>query len=230
MQTRPRLRRIVTENVFWFMGSLALAILVWMIATAQLNPVQEWRLLEPIPIRVAPDPGLVIINEEDFTRTARVQLRAQQSVRELLVADDIIIWADLSGLGPGEHTVELKSESARAANIVDVSPRQITVQLEEVASKLVEVRAAFTNDPPQGFVVVGEPTFDVNQVTVTGPASQVEQVAAAQVPVDLSGQRALFEDFARPIPVDADGNPVPDVTVDTQVVGVQVEIAPVSAE
>lgn len=218
------INRVILDNLLWFLGSLMVALLVWLIATAQLNPVEEWRLREPIPIRVTPEEGLVITNEEGFARTASVLVRAQQSVRELLAADDIIVWADLTGLGPGEHVIELQADVARRATILDISPKQITVNLEEVASKLVEVRAEFVNNPPVGYAVLGEPTFDINQVTVTGPQSEVDQVAAVRVELDLSRQRQPLEDFARPIPVDADGNPVSDVTVDTQVIGVTVPI------
>lgn len=215
--------RVILENLAWFLGSFALAFIVWMVATAQLNPVEERRLLEPIPIRVNPDDGLVITN--DYSDTARVLLRAQQSVWELLTGDDMIVWADLAGLGPGEHTVPLQARSARSARVVDISPAQITVELEEIASKLVEVRAELTGDLPAGYVMVGEPVFDVTQVTVTGPASSVEEVAAVQVPIDLTRQRGPLEDFARPVPVDADGNTLDDVTVDTQVIGITVDIA-----
>jgi len=224
MQKSNSLNHIIVENLLWFLGSLGIALLVWLIATAQLDPVEEFRLREPIPIRVTPDPGLVMTNEEDFARTASVLVRAQQSVRELLAADDIIVWADLAGLGPGEHVVELQWNVARRASVVDISPRQITVNLEELASKLVEVRADLVGEPPAGYIVSGEPTFDINQVTVTGPRSRVEQVAAAAVEIDLDGQRITLDDVARPVPVDADGNPVPEVTVDTQIIGVTVPI------
>lgn len=228
MQQSKPLNRIVLENLAWFAGSLALAFIVWMVATVQLNPVEERRLRDAIPIRVSPDDGLVITNEDEYSETASVLLRAQQSVWELLAGDDVIVWADLHGLGPGDHTVPLQAVVARTASIVDISPAQITVSLEQIASKLVEVRPDILGNPPFGFAIVGEPTVNVTQVTVTGPASRVEQVAAVQVPINVSQQRAPLEDFARPVPVDADGNTVPEVTVDTQVIGVSLNVQPQS--
>lgn len=222
MQKTKTTNRVIFENLAWFLGSLGLAFIVWMVATIQLNPVEERRLPDAIPIRVSPDDGLVITN--DYSDTARVLLRAQQSVWELITGDDIIVWADLSGLTPGEHTVPLQAQSARSARIVDISPAQITVDLEEIASKLVEVRPLLGGSLPEGYVMLGEPVFDVTQVTVTGPASQVEEVAAVQMPIDLTRQRGPLEDFARPVPVDADGRTVADVTVDTQVIGVSLDI------
>jgi YbbR domain-containing protein len=227
MQKTTPIRNVIVENTLWFVGCLALAFFVWIIATSQLDPVEQWRLREAIQIRVTPDPGLIITNENDFAHTATVQVRAQRSVRELLVADDIIVWADLTNLGPGEHVVELQSDvGGRRANIVDISPQRITVDLEQEASKLVEVHARLTGQLPSGYAVLGDPTFDVNQVTITGPASRVDQVAAVQVEIDLDGQRDSIEDDARPVPVDADGNPIANVTVDTQIIRVSVPIGP----
>jgi YbbR domain-containing protein len=221
--TKP-INRVIFENLAWFLGCLGIAFIVWMVATTQLNPVEERRLRDSIPIRVTPDEGLVITNDNEFSTTASVLLRAQQSVWELLAGDDVIVWADLSGLGPGEHTVPLQAQTVRAARVVDISPAQITVELEAIASKLVEVRPQLNGTLPPGYVLLSEPVLDVTQVTVTGPASLVEQVAAVQVPINQSQIRGPVEDFARPVPVDADGNTVSDVSVDTQVVGVTLEV------
>jgi len=225
-KTKQPINRVIFVNLSWFLGCLVLAFIVWVVATIQLNPVEERRLRDAIPIRFTPDEGLVITNENEFSATASVLLRAQQSVWELLAGDDVIVWADLTGLGPGEHTVPLQAQVARTAAVVDISPAQITIDLEELASKLVEVRPQLNGQLPSGYVMIGEPIINVNQVTVTGPASQVEAVAAVQAPINLSQQRGPLEDFARPIPVDADGNMVADVSVDTQVIGVSVDIAP----
>lgn len=224
MQSKRTVRQVVIENVAWFLGSLGLAFLVWMMATAQLNPIEQWRVPEAIPIRILVDDGLVISNQDELRQTARVLVRGQRSVRDVLVADDIIITADVRGQGPGEYTVPLEAQVARPVSNVDISPSQITVELEQLASKLVEVRAVLQNSLPPGYVIVGEPRFHVNQVTVSGPASQVEQVAAVQVLINLRGQRGPIDDLARPVPVDADGQPVSNVTVDTQIISVSLDI------
>jgi YbbR domain-containing protein len=163
---------------------------------------------------------------DTVTKNAQVIVRSPSSVRNLLVADDIVVWADLTGLGPGMHTVELQWEVApeRRAHIVDISPRQVTVNLEEQLSILVPVRANTIGALPFGYTQQGDPTFDVNQVTVTGPASKVQQVAAARVDIRLNGQRTSIEDDVRPVAIDADGNVVQGVTLDTQVIRVKLAV------
>ncbi len=228
MQQTPRsINRKILENLMWFVGCLILAFFVWIIANSQLDPIEQYRLSELVPIRLTPDSGLIITNMDAVTKNAQVIVRSPSSVRNLLVADDILVWADLAGLGPGMHTVELQWEVApeRRAHVVDISPRQVTVNLEEELSILVPVRANYVGALPFGYAQQGDPTFDVNQVTVTGPASRVQQVAAARVDIRLNGQRTSIEDDVRPVAVDADGNLVQGVTLDTQVVRVKLTIS-----
>ncbi|PJF20870.1 MAG: hypothetical protein CUN56_13995, partial [Phototrophicales bacterium] len=153
-----------------------------------------------------------------------VTVRAQRSVHEILTAEDIIVRADLEGLGPGTHTVELKAEVARRA-VADTQPRQITIRLEEIRSQLVPVVALIPpeNEPPTTFTREA-PIFSESQVMVRGAASQVQQVVAAQVLLNLRDQRETLETDVRLIPVDAEGNVVQDVTLDPQIVTVTVPI------
>lgn len=226
MRAKPRQNQRLLSNLMWFIGSLFVALLVWFIASTQLDPVEEWRLPEPVPIRVTPEPGLLITNEDRLTRTARLLVRARSSVRQLIAADDIIVTADLTGLGAGEHVVELDWQivQERQAIIVDITPRQITVNLEGALSILVPVRVVFSGDLPRGYTILETPAVDTQQVMVSGAASRVEQVAEVQVEVDLDGQRDPIEDDVRPVPVDADGIVVSGVTVDTQIIRVNVNI------
>jgi YbbR domain-containing protein len=225
MQNEPTLRRIILTNLMWFLGSLVLAFVIWLIAVSQSDPFVQWRLSERVPIRVTPDPGLIITNQSDFPSNASVQLRGQRSVQQLLAPDDVLVWADLSNLGPGEHTVQLDSRVARQASVVGISPSQITVRLEVEEAQLKPVRVDIVSQPPLIYSA-GEPVLDVHQVEVSGPASRVAQVVEALVPVPLEGQRTAFEDDIRVMAVDADGRQVAGVTVDPQTVHIHIDIEP----
>lgn len=223
MQNRPTVRHTLLVNLLWFLGSLVLAFIVWMFATSQSDPFVQWRLAERVPIHVAPDAGLIITNQSDFPGTVAVQLQAPRSVEQLLASDDVIITADLAGLGPGEHTVRLKWETARQAQVVAISPQQVTVRLEVQESQLKPVRVNVVTQPPVVYTV-DEPVLDVRQVTVSGPASRVAQVVEVVAPVSLENLRATFEDDVRVTPYDADGRAVTGVTLDPQTVHVRIPI------
>jgi YbbR domain-containing protein len=223
----PLWRRVIIGNLLWFTGSVVLAFLVWMIAITQADPFEQWRMAERVPIRLTPDSGLIITNLEEITTSASLRLRAQRSMRSLIAVDDILVWADMAGLGPGEYTLPLQYRIApeRRAAVVDISPRQITVRLELEQARLVPVNEELVSDPALAYSIEAI-VFDERQITVSGPESRVSQVVEAHVPLDLAGMRVAFEDDIRPIPVDADGNPVDGVTLEPSSVHVSVNIQP----
>lgn len=219
-------RRFILDNIVWFIGSMILAFLIWMIATLQSDPIQQQRFRDRIPVHMNADTGLLITYPAVASRQASVVIRAPSSVLDLLTSDEIVVSADLSGLTAGEHFVELKATLARQqATVFDISPRQMRVILEEATQRQVPLRAVVTGEPPAGYSR-GEPTFNVNlnQVLASGAASNVNSVVAAQVELDLRQQRNPLEVDLRLNPVDADGNVVSDVTLDPQVVRVSVNI------
>ncbi|MBZ0284255.1 MAG: hypothetical protein K8L97_26180 [Anaerolineae bacterium] len=225
MQKPTSINRTLLDNLIWFAGSVVLAFFVWVIATLQSNPIQQ----EPyssVTVRLSPDAGLLITSPAQTNRLARVVIRAPRSVLDLLTREEIEIWADLTGLGPGEHAVELQYRLLRQqASLVDISPSRMRVTLEEAAQRQIALRAVVTSEPPPGYTY-DSPTFDVNlnQVLVSGAASKVNEVVAAQVELDLRQQRNPYEVDMRLSAVDADGNAVTDVTLDPQVARVRVNI------
>lgn len=220
MQRQEMFNWAFVENLLWFGASLLLAFLVWVLASTQSDPIQE-RLIRQIAIQIEPDSGLLVVNRP--TTIARVSIRAQQSVLNLLTADDIVVRADLTGKGPGTHVVELKTQVNRRAVIVDTLPTQITVILEPIEARKVPVVSVITR-PPQVEYEWEQPVFDQNQVEVGGAASKVAQVMGAQAVLDLSQQRNPFETDVRLVPVNANGETVDDVTIDPQTVHVSVVI------
>lgn len=223
---RRLLNRTLIDNLIWFAGSLVFAFFVWVIATFQSDPIQQQRYPQLIEVHLVPDSGLLMTSPSVGSRVVSVVIRAPRSVLDLLTREEINISAELSGLGPGEHTVELQAKLARQqAVVVDMSPRQMRVTLEEAAQRQIPLRSLVVGEPPAGFSR-DEPVFNVNlnQVLVSGAASKVDEVVAAQVELDLRQERNPLESDLRLIPVDAEGNPVSDVTLDPPIVGVQVNI------
>lgn len=216
------MRQIITRNLSWFLLSLLLAVLVWITAVSQSNPFEQRRVVG-IPLRITYDEGLVITNQSELPSVASAQIVGQRNDISLLTTDDVVVTANLTGLGPGTHTVQLEGTSARG-RVSTIIPSQITVDMEVIASQLVPVEARIVNDPPPD-IEAGDPQFDVLQIEVSGPQSRVEQVVTAEVPLDLGDQRTTFEDDVRPVAVDADGNAITDVTLTPQVVRVIVPIA-----
>lgn len=213
------INQFIINNFLWFLASFALAFVIWVIASNQADPI-DVRPFNNIPIQVMHDDALLIVDQS--RSTVQVSVRAQESVRALLLVDDITVTADLTGFGPGTHTVELDASVSRRAT-VDTSPAQITVTLEQRQARRVPVRAEILVSPPLPYSA-DAPQFGQTEAEISGPASLVEQVVAAQVELDLARQTANFEDDVRLVPVDVEGDAVQGVTIAPQVVNVTVPV------
>jgi len=193
------IRNPLLNNALWFFASLGLAFFIWVSSSAQSDPIIERRYTQ-VPILVELDEDMLLI--EQATRNAQVTVRSSESIINILSREDIIVRADLRGLAPGTHTIELKTDVSRRA-IADTQPRQITVIIEAMQSQSVPVVGYISdiNEPPTNFTRT-EPQFNRQSVTISGASSRVQQVVAARAVLDLRTQRETYMGDIRLVPVD----------------------------
>jgi YbbR domain-containing protein len=222
MQSRPlTARQALVSNALWFIGSLVLAFLVWMTANAQRDPIEERRLTERSQIQFLLPQNMLLTNIS--SDSVALRLRGQRSQLALLTTDDITVTADLEGLAPGTYPITLTANAQRERITVDTIPRQVTVTLELLESRLVPVEAMIAGELPPGYES-DAPQFDVREVTVSGAASQVSLVDAAMIRLDVTDQRTTLSNAAQLVAVDANGAVVGGVTLNPQVINVSMPI------
>jgi YbbR domain-containing protein len=205
------------NNVLWFIASLAVAILVWFVATIEANPIEE--RVFTLPISVIPDDGMIVTSQSN--ETARVIVRAQASTLQLLQSNDIELSVDLSGLDAGEHTLPLIVKIARSAS-TDTQPAQIRVSLERVVAQQKEVVIESTPPAVNYQFTLEQDQF---QAEVSGAPERVNAVAHVVGRIDLSGDS---EDVQRPVSllaVDAEGHEILDVTVEPSTINVTARVS-----
>jgi YbbR domain-containing protein len=213
-------------NFIWVIVSIILAIGVWYIAVTSSDPITQ-RQFPSISVQLIQDDTTVLTNTP--TRFARVTIQAAQTIVSSRRADDVIIRADLTGLGPGTHTVPLdvtvalpQSEEQQRI-IAQTQPSQITVELEQRESFQKPIEIVISDPPPVGFTS-DEPVVEIFQVVVSGASQVVSEVVAVRGLVDLSNNQNPIEVDTRLFAVDADGNRVDDVTIEPQTASVSVNI------
>jgi YbbR domain-containing protein len=196
--------------------SFAFAVAVWISAVTAADPVQQRVFPRTVPIeQQAQDPSLVISSE--VPGQTSVTVSAPLSIWDRLTVDKAPIraWIDLSGIGPGTHTIPVNVEikqTIRPAKVVSYTPRTVTITLEKLASRELPIQLVRRGDPATGFQA-DTPTLDQNTVTISGPASLVEKANQARVTIDLTQVSDTIHRVLDVQVLDATENPVQGLTV-----------------
>ena len=215
----------IFSDATWLLVSVLLAVGVWYIAVTSSDPIGS-RRFQRVPVQLMPSDAAPEITHNP-TRFVTVTVQGSQGTVSSRRSEDIVVRADLSGLGPGTHTVPLAVDAADSGSIrpleAQSQPSQITVTLELRESFQKKIDIIVTHPPPIGFRY-DDPVTDVRQVIVSGAASIVAKVAAVQGDLDLSDSRNPIETDLRLYAVDADGSRVDDVELEAQTAPVSVSI------
>jgi YbbR domain-containing protein len=219
-----RIKRRMKENLSTLIMSILLALIVWIFAVDQENPLHRQDLPTPIPIEVR-GLGEGLQTLQDLTRkTVVLNLRAPRRSWETLSAEDFDVYIDLTGMAAGVHDVPIYATGVNPdVVVVDMEPRTLRVQIEPLVSKTVPVQVEIMDSPAFSFEwqpAIAEP----ETVTVTGPRTQVDQVTAAVAEVFLRGARSQVERTQILSPRNAQNLPVERVTLDTQSANIIVPI------
>ncbi|MBN1146249.1 MAG: hypothetical protein JXA78_03260 [Anaerolineales bacterium] len=212
--------RWLARNLSTLVLAFVLAVVVWVSAVVTADPNQE-DVFQAAPIeQVGQNPGLLLVG--DIPTQAYLTLNAPRSIWERLNNDPGLVeaWIDLSGLGPGEHTVEVKAYvDINPVRLIKVDPQTIHLTLEPLSQQDFSVQLTVSGDLPLGYKK-GAPLVTPQLVTVSGPKSAVERVSQARVSLDISG---AIETIQQDIPVeivDDNGEPVSNLTVSPRLVTV----------
>jgi YbbR domain-containing protein len=170
--------------------SIVLASSLWVYVTNREDKLLTGRVPGAVSVEcvnVPPDQAeSPPCNEQSVT----VRVRAPQSVFNDLTANDCKATADVGGVSSAGETVSVNVVCNRArVEVLDWSPSQIRVTLENVATRSVAVRVQVAGAPPQGFRVQTV-TVQPTEVVVAGPASLVARVASVDADLDLTAVRA----------------------------------------
>ncbi|MGX5377902.1 CdaR family protein [Ligilactobacillus sp. LYQ135] len=95
------------------------------------------------------------------------------------------VYADLTGLKPGKHTVKLQTSGINRELTANVEPKTITVKISKRKSKSFPVQVRFDSTLIGNGYAAGIPTSSYKKVTVTGAKSTVNKVTNVVADVSL---------------------------------------------
>lgn len=185
------LRRLL-NNVGSIISALVLAAVVWVVAANEENPIVEDVFSEAIPIEIVNQPeGTVIFG--DVVNKVQLTLRASQTSWAELSVNKFRAQADLAGLDVGVHDVEVRVTcSDNSLRIVGKKPEEITIRLEKLKEKEVDVKVNVLDSPPLGYVA-RPASVTPSKVRIKGPSPMVDQVITAAVDFFLRGAKDTVE-------------------------------------
>lgn len=202
--------RFIIDNLGWMGISIFLALIIWVVAQLDANPIQQREFPESITIQFIENnnDNVVLLASSTLRRTARVTIRAPRHSWDRLGRNHIEVYADLTNLGVGTHTVDLYGEindDGPSGRVVSISPANILVEivplerltLPVTVTPFSELSAEYEIEPP---------VCETQQVVVSGPNVLVNQVAGAQVRISIRRSEPPFSHIARVVLFDERGN------------------------
>lgn len=204
--------------------ALVLAVIVWIVAMNEKNPITRGTWPDPIPLELVNQPsGSVIVGE--VPKTVEVDLRAPQSSWQDLRRESFRAVADLAQAGMGMNQVPVQVEcSDKQVEILEVRPSSIAVRLDAFKEVEMPVTVLVLDAPPFGFEVkTDEISVTPATVTISGPESLVNQVSEVLVEAYVRDAQETLERRAIPQARDQFGESV-NVTIEPNTVVVTIPI------
>jgi len=99
--------------------------------------------------------------------------------------EDITAYVDLSGLDKGEYQLPVKLDTVQGAMFTSVQPNKVTVTLEELGEKVLNIKHEVKQNPPTGYQL-SQALLSPDRCLIKGDADAIAKVAVVVAPIDLS--------------------------------------------
>ena len=187
MKMLKRFGKILTNNLWLKILAVMIAFVVWIIVAQINNPVSTQTFnnvrVTLVGTNVLENEGKVyqVLNNSDIVK---ITVRAPESVISTLTAADISAIADLSEIRE-DGTVPIVYSLDRAESIT-ADHDEVQVVVEDKKTRYINIVYELVGSVGDG-CVAGKVNLERNRIEVSGPESEVDKVAYAQVTIDLDG-------------------------------------------
>ncbi len=206
--------RWLGRNLSTLLLAFILALVVWVSSVLSTDPNEESVLSRPLQLEIiGQDPALLQTNP--IPSQVRLTLNAPRSIWEQLNSSQNYVrtWIDLSGLGKGEHVVQVRTQVALTpVQVIKVEPAEIVLNLELLTTRTFDVKVNVTGEPALGYRK-GVELSDPVEVTISGPESLVSQVVEVRAGLDVRGASDTVRERVAVQAYDDKGEIVQNVTI-----------------
>lgn len=186
------------EQLSTIILALILAIIVWVVAERQENPVATI-LVAGVPVKIQNLPEDFVLAEQPSLPEVDIKVRGPRSILDTLTTSDFSAYVDLSDAQTGSHQIKISVQPRiSGVTVLATYPEAVLIKLDQKVEKEVPVSANLIGNPPFGYVAAS-PIITPTKLLVTGPESLVKKVTRAEIAIQLTDARkdVKITDFVR---------------------------------
>ena len=212
--------------------SLLAAICLWAYVVTVVNPDGD-TIISGIPVTFSgqevlrEDQGLIIKGDYDDMVSVHFYGKNTDLKKLEQYKDEITAVVDVSKVrSVKEYQLSYQLTLPNAVQVTDRNPSVITIQVEKLAKREIEVRGDFSGvEIAEGYLLEST-SFDYDTVTVEGPESVVSTISCAQIVMNRTNVDKNITESVDYTLVDADGNAVDmsDLTTDVDAIEVELDV------
>ncbi|HEV7921612.1 MAG TPA: CdaR family protein [Thermoanaerobaculia bacterium] len=173
--------------------ALFLALVVWFFTSAPRREAVSERAFSA-PLSFIRMPRELVITTQ-LPDSVNVRLRGRVSDLRSVSSQNMEVTVDLSQSQPGETTITLLPQAINVppeVEVVSMEPNKIRFRVEQLRQRAVPIRPFLVGEPPLGYTA-GEPTVAPAEALVSGPASQIRNLAeVATERIIMTGRTEAF--------------------------------------
>lgn len=206
------LKGFFTKNLALKIVSLLFAMLIWGYVMVEVNP-KRVKTITDVPISFSGesslhDRGLAVRGDrDDILRNVTVRVKVQLTDYTGLDASDISASVSLRPVNKAD-TYKLKIDATSSLGTVEnVSPSEITIEVDELATMLVPIDVEYSGELPDGYWK-SEPTLASQSIKVSGPRDDVSTISKAICTIDLEDRTTSYNEAILLKYVDKNGDEI----------------------
>ena len=192
------LKGFFTKNLALKIVSLLFAMLIWGYVMVEVNP-KRVKTITDVPVSFSGesslhDRGLAVRGDrDDILRNVTVRVKVQLTDYTGLDASDISASVSLRPVNKAD-TYKLKIDATSSLGTVEnVSPSEITIEVDELATMLVPIDVEYSGELPEGYWK-SEPTLASQSIKVSGPRDDVSTISKAICTINLEDRTTSYNE------------------------------------
>jgi YbbR domain-containing protein len=211
------------ENLGLKIISLLIAVCLWAYVMVRNDSLADQTFDKARIVLVGVPRGLTVV--ECNPTVGKVEISGVHRLLQRLSPGQVFLTADVTGQDVGTHTITLAAPTlAQGLEAVTLTPTTVQITLDKTVTETHEITVHLRGEPASGYVF-GSPAPSPAEAKVTGAATVLARLGRLVAVADASGlSAATVRTRVSVTAVDDQGNPLPGVRVDPDLITVAVDV------